>query len=191
MHMFIVCARGNEFVMMLSPSTRTPSKRVVAVVARRRRTGADVVEMGVSHMIGRSFLCICGCGSAHGVLNRMLGVCTAVARYGTVRLAHITCAHAVQVLDLLSYQPSGSGFLMVYACIMIAKRRVRRRNLPCAAYGRMRRGRLRSAAACWPLSRPVCVLGTHILPLWACYTCAKRCCVDTTRMHRNYRAFCC
>ncbi len=71
-----------------------------------------MVEMGVSHMIGRSFLCICGCGSAHGVLNRMLGVCTAVARYGTVRLAHITCAHAVQVLDLLSYQPSGSGFLM-------------------------------------------------------------------------------
>jgi hypothetical protein len=32
--MFIVCASGNDIVMMLSPSTRTLSKRVVAVVAR-------------------------------------------------------------------------------------------------------------------------------------------------------------
>ena len=85
MHMCIVCTRGSDIVMMLSPSTRTLSQRCCRGhhARGRRRTGL-MWGRWVFPMIGRSFLCICGCGLAHGVLSWMLGVCNAVARYGTV-----------------------------------------------------------------------------------------------------------
>jgi hypothetical protein len=85
MHMCIVCTHGSVIVTLLSPSTRTLSQRCCGGrrARGRRRTGL-MWGRWVFPLIGRSFLCIRGCGLAHGVLNWMLGVCNAVARYGTV-----------------------------------------------------------------------------------------------------------